>query len=67
MITEKDKEFADTLLRLCQSGYITIGVNIEPEYAESGDGQWNVTRTYIKVGEEWTPLDIGRAEIIEGV
>lgn len=66
-LTDEELRIANTMDKLFKSEYITIGVNIEPEYAKSGSGQWNITQAYAKVGGECIKLDDGRVEIIEGV
>jgi adenine specific DNA methylase Mod len=58
---------ADVIRCLFKSGHITIGVNIEPEYAKAGSGQWNITKAYAKIGTEYIELDEGRVEIIDGI
>lgn len=58
---------ADVICRILKSGYIKIGVNIKPEYAECGDGAWNITQTYAIVGDEYIELDEGTVEIIDGI
>ena len=63
----KALHIADVIYRLFKSGHITIGVDIEPEYAQEGDGQWNITQAYAKVGKEYIKLDEGRVEIIDGI
>lgn len=35
--------------------------------AKYGDGQWNVTKAYAKVGDKYYQLDEGRVKIIEGI
>ena len=51
---------------LFRKGYIKIGVNIEPQRAEKGDGEWNVTQTYVRIREEYIKLEEGNVEIVEG-
>lgn len=66
-LNEEALHIADVIYRLFKSGHITIGVDIEPEYAQEGDGQWNITQAYAKVGKEYIKLDEGRVEIIDGI
>jgi hypothetical protein len=66
-LNEEALHIADVICRLFKSGHITIGVNIEPEYAEAGSGQWNVTKCYARIGTEYIPLDEGNVEIIDGI
>lgn len=55
------------LLELFREGEIKIVVNIEPEHAERGDGQWNVTKTWVGIGgSPMVEIGDGRVEIIEG-
>ena len=64
---EKELEVAKILKKLLKEGYVKIGVNVVPEYAEKGSGQWNVTKTYAVIGDERIELEEGNVEIIEGV
>ena len=66
-LNEEALHIADIICRLFKSGHIKIGVNIEPEYAQCGDGRWNVTQSYAIVGGEYIKLDEGRVEIIDGI
>ena len=66
-LNEEALHIANVICRLFKSGHITIGVNIEPEYAQSGRGQWNITKAYAKVGIEYIELDEGRVEIIDAI
>ena len=65
-LSKNDLDIANTIVRLLKSGHITIGVNIEPVHAKAGWGQWNVSKAYAKIGDEYIELDEGRVEIIEG-
>ena len=66
-LTEEEENVAKIIASLFDKGYITIGVNIEPEHAKYGDGQWNVTKAYAKIGDDYFHLDEGSVEIIEGI
>ncbi len=58
---------ADVICRLLKSGYIKIGVDIESRYAKAGNGQWNVSKTYAIVGDEYIDLEEGSVNIIDGI
>ena len=48
----EQKELKEALKQLFISGEVKILVNIEPQHAEAGDGRWNVTKTYVIIGED---------------
>lgn len=66
-LNEEALHIADVICRLFKSGHIKIGVNIEPEHAQAGSGQWNITKAYAIVGKDYIQLDEGRVEIIDGI
>jgi hypothetical protein len=49
---------------LFKSGYISIRVDIKTEHAKYGDGKWNKTQTFLRVGDELIPLEEGDVEIV---
>ncbi len=55
-------EIVNIISDLFKSGYITIRVDIKPEYSKYGDGKWNITQTEIKIGDELIPLEKGNVE-----
>ena len=60
-----DKEnIVNIIYHLFKSGYISIRVDIKTEHAKCGDGKWNKTQTFLKVGDELIPLEEGDVEIL---
>lgn len=66
-LNEEALHIADVICRLFKSGHIRIGVNIQPEYAEKGSGQWNITQSYAIINNEYIKLEEGNVEIIDGI
>jgi hypothetical protein len=48
-LTKEELQIAEIISKLFQNNVITIEVSIEPEYAEKGDGRWNVTKTNVTI------------------
>ena len=62
----KDRiKLLNDLTLLFKSGWIKIGIDIEPRQAPNGDGQWNVTTPYIIIGAERIDMEEGRVELIK--
>ena len=60
-----DKEnIVNIIENLFKSGYISIRVDIKTEHAKYGDGKWNKTQTFLRVGDELIPLEEGDVEIV---
>jgi hypothetical protein len=57
----------EALKEMFSNDEIRIMVFIEPEHAEKGWGQWNVTRTVVAIDGEKVYEHTGSVEIIEGV
>ena len=53
----KRSDFLQMFKECLEDGAIKIVVNINPQYAESGSGQWNITRTSVWVGDECIDID----------
>jgi hypothetical protein len=64
-LNEYELRIADAISRLFKSGHIKIGVNVQPEYAEKGDGKWNITQSYAIIDSEYIKLEDGNVEIID--
>lgn len=63
-----DKEIIKQVIReMFLNEEIKIRVSITPEYAESGDGQWNVTKTTVTIDGGLVYQSEGDVEIIEGI
>lgn len=65
-LLEEENNLMEILKRLFNKELIQIEVNISPEHAPQGDGKWNVTHTYVTIGNEKFEFT-GSVEIIEGV
>ena len=66
-LTIEEYHIANVIKKLFKSGYIQIEVNVVPEEAAYGNGRWNITKTYAKVGKECIELGEGTVDIIEGM
>jgi hypothetical protein len=64
-LNEEELRIADAMCRLFKSGHIKIGVNVKPEYAEKGDGKWNITQSYAIINNEYIKLEEGNVELID--
>ena len=61
-LTSEERSVAEALKFLLQSGYVTIGVDIEPvAYPHRG---YNVTKTWARIGEETIELETGNVELV---
>lgn len=53
----------NAISNLLKNGRLSIGVNIEVEHAELGDGRWNVSKTYAIIDGNTIDLQKGNVDI----
>jgi hypothetical protein len=59
------EQIKEALKEMFKNNEIQVFVNIEPEFAPEGDGQWNVSRVKILIDDDIVYENEGMVDIIE--